>query len=82
MRRHTWKTTGQKPDTLDLSAAPDRDIERCAHCLAERVKDKDRKTLFLYRGGKALGPHGARLPQDGRWAAFFAGVIPQCVERT
>jgi hypothetical protein len=73
MRRHSWKSTESR-----RGLAP---VERCTHCNTERVRAPATKTLHEYRGGKALGPHKSRLPQDGTWASFFAGVIPKCVER-
>lgn len=72
MRRHSWKNT-ESQIGFDV-------VERCTHCHTERVSDKSTKTLFLYRGGKALVNNKA-MPQDGRWQGFIAGVVPQCVER-
>lgn len=73
MRRHSWKRTESQ-----IGFDP---IEKCAHCDTERVSDPSTKTLYLYRGGRALRGGHHPMPQDGRWAAFIAGVIPQCVER-
>jgi hypothetical protein len=71
MRRHSWKDTGQKPDSAPLAVDPDATMERCEHCRTERVKDRDYKTGFFFRNGTATS--------SGRWVAF--AIRPQCVAR-
>lgn len=73
MKRHSWKGTESQRGFST--------VERCEHCHTERVRSDSAKTLYEYRGGKALAPRDRALPQNGRWVAFIAGVIPQCVER-
>jgi hypothetical protein len=72
MRRHSWKDTeSQRGFSV---------IQRCEHCHTERVRTDSLKTVYEYRGGKALR-RNQPMPQAGRWASFLSGVIPQCVER-
>lgn len=71
MRRHSWKDTGQKPDSPPLAAEPGANMERCTYCRTERVRDRDYKTGYFFRNGTASS--------TGRWVSF--SVRPQCVER-
>lgn len=67
--RHAWKAT-------ESQGADGASIQRCAHCDTERMPDSHAKSLFLYRGGRALPPNGK--PLTDAWHAYRAGVIPKC----
>jgi len=74
MRRHSWGATESQKGT--------EPVERCAHCQTERVRDTSTKSLYEYRGGKAIRPGYSSLTvAEDRWTAFMSGAIPQCVER-
>lgn len=79
MRRHSWKNTGVHPEVKMYPDGTDPafTIDRCDHCKTERVPERGSKTLYLYRGGKAVAGR-AVVPADG-WHGYT--IIPQCVGR-
>lgn len=66
--RHRWEHTESMFGGLP--------VQRCACCYTERVRDASTKTLYLFRGGYAIGPRDRPLSAD--WRAFKAGVVPSC----
>jgi hypothetical protein len=79
MRRHSWSDTGRRPEVAGYpnGTDPESTIDSCDHCGTERVRERGSKTLYLYRGGKAVAGRGT-IPKDG-WSGYT--VIPKCVER-
>lgn len=66
--RHTWKYT----DSMWNGQA----VHRCAHCGTERTRDPSTRTLWLYRGGRAVPPNGKPMPET--WTGYIAGRMPKC----
>lgn len=78
MRRHSWMPTGRTADASDLAVGPSALIDECRYCQTERVPDRDYRSLFLYRGGRATVA-GSDRPMRAEWMGYT--VVPQCMDR-
>jgi hypothetical protein len=76
MRRHSWQPTGRTTDASELAVGPSAVIDECRYCQTERVPDREYRSTFLYRGGRASV---AGRPLRETWMGYT--VLPQCVER-